>query len=281
MTTKYIKRLATAAMALIMLTACSTTRKAAKTSNIGSTANTAAEYAMKVTDNFQKSSCLTAKTNMLLQSGNRNLTLSGSLKMKRNDVIQMSMTFLGMEVARFEFTPDYVLLIDRFDKQYVQTTYSDASFLRSASLDFYTLQSMFWNEIFVPGVRDVRTSLGNFKMSSSGSHTLLSLTTSPKLDYEFLTVTASALLDRVTVLPKNATSAESLTCKYADFTSFGGKQFPTEISLIGKGGKRDINLTISLSRLSNSDKWQTRTKVPSSYKRRSIDEVMKTLSNIQ
>lgn len=268
------------AVAAIMA-ACSSTRNTIKHKTDTANETSAAVYAKKVTDNFQSSQFLTAKASVELQNGGKNITLGGSLKMKRDDVIQISMTFLGIEVARLEFTPDHVLIVDRFNKQYVQATYSDAIFLKSASLDFYVLQSLFWNEIFVPGTRDVKSALSKFDIASSGDHTLLSLTSSPKLDYEFLTKTSSALLDRVTVNPKDLNSKESLVCKYSQFTNFNGKQFPAQISLVANGGKLNADMTIGLSRISDNSKWETRTKVPSSYKQRSVEEIMGKLSSIQ
>ena len=186
-----------------------------------------------------------------------------------------------VEVVRMEFTPDKVLVIDRFNKQYVEASYSDAAFLRSASLDFYTLQALFWDELFYPGKRNVKEALSEYAISSSGEHTLLSLTSAPKLNYDFLTLTASHLIDRVSVTPKNTQATESLVCKYGDFASFSGKKFPTSISIVAKGGKRDVNLGITLSRLSDDSKWETRTTVPSNYKKRNIEDVLSQLSRIQ
>lgn len=266
---------------VLTLFSCSTSRKTVSGVGVKKENTTVQAYAMRVMENAVTSPCITARASYELKAGSKDFSLGGTLKMKRDDVIRLSMTFLGMEVIRIEFTPQSVLVIDRFNKQYVTAGYSDASFLRSASLDFYTLQSLFWNEIFYPGERDVKTALQAFQISSSGEHTLLSLTSAPKLNYDFLTLTTSHLLDRVTVTSKDASAAESLVCKYSDFTSFSGKKFPTLISITGKGGKRDIDLAISLSRLSDDSKWETRTSVPSSYKKRSVDEVLSQLSRLQ
>lgn len=274
-------RIAVLAVAAAVAAACGSTRNAAKGGG-GGTASSAAACVEQVAANFQSAEYITAKASVELQSGGKSFSLGGSLRMKRDDVIQLSMTFLGMEVARIEFTPGDVLVVDRFNKQYVKATYSDASFLKSASLDFYVLQSMFWNEIFVPGERSVKSAAKDFTMASSGDHTLLTLATSPKLDYDFLIKTSGSLLDRVTVTPKNSPAGgESFVCRYGEFTDFGGKQFPTQISLRASGGKREANMTINLSRLSNSSKWETRTKVPSGYKERPVDEIMKKLSALQ
>ena len=71
----------------------------------------------------------------------------GTLRMKRNDVIQISIVTFGvLEVARIEMTPDYFMLIDKVGKQYVKSPYNEVSFLRDGNVDFYTLQAYFWDE---------------------------------------------------------------------------------------------------------------------------------------
>ena len=66
---------------------------------------------------------------MDINLGQKDLSVNGTLRMKRNDVVQLSLTFLGMEVGRMEFTPSDVLIIDRFNKQYVRASYDEVSFL--------------------------------------------------------------------------------------------------------------------------------------------------------
>jgi hypothetical protein len=281
---KNIAHIAPLLLTAAMLFSCSTSRKVQGTgSATAGKAETkaAAAYATKVTDNAATATCLSARASYALQAGSKDISLGGTLRMKKDDVIRLSMTFLGMEVVRMEFTPDKVLVIDRFNKQYVEASYSDAALLRSASLDFYTLQALFWDELFYPGKRNVKEALSEYAISSSGEHTLLSLTSAPKLNYDFLTLTASHLIDRVSVTPKNTQATESLVCKYGDFASFSGKKFPTSISIVAKGGKRDVNLGITLSRLSDDSKWETRTTVPSNYKKRNIEDVLSQLSRIQ
>ena len=48
---------------------------------------------------------LTAKASVAIQTGGKSISANGTLRMKRNDVIQLSITFLGMEVGRMEFFP--------------------------------------------------------------------------------------------------------------------------------------------------------------------------------
>ena len=91
--------------------------------------------------------CITSKLRLELSSGSKSVTVGGTLRMKHDDVIQLSLVTFGiLEVARIEMTPDYFMLIDKMGRQYVKAKYSDVSFLRDADVDFYTIQSYFWNE---------------------------------------------------------------------------------------------------------------------------------------
>lgn len=212
-----------------------------------------------------------------LSMGEKDIALSGSLKMKRGDVIQLSLTFpiIG-EVGRMEFTPDDVLIVDRINSRYVKVPYEKIDFLRSADLDFKVLESVFWNEIFYPGA-NVADKIDEFSVSSAGVHTLLSLTTAPKLDYSFLTISESALLDRTTVSSKNVADKSALTCIYSDFVKFGNGKFPQGIKLTFAGDKQNYGLDISLSSLSTSSDWSTRTTLSSKYKEMDVESLMKNL----
>lgn len=95
----------------------------------------------------QEEACVTAKLGLTLVTNDRSVALGGALRMKRNDVIQLSLITFGiLEVARIEMTPDYFMIINKMERQYVKAAYSDVSFLKDAGIDFRTIQSYFWDE---------------------------------------------------------------------------------------------------------------------------------------
>lgn len=95
----------------------------------------------------QEQTCITAKVRMELSSGGRGTAVGGTLRMKRNDVIQLSVVAFGfIEVALIEMTPDYFMVVDKMGKQYVKSPYGDVPFLRNRHVDFYTIQTFFWDE---------------------------------------------------------------------------------------------------------------------------------------
>lgn len=97
--------------------------------------------------NRQEGTCVTAKIRLDLSSGGKSTSVGGMLRMKRDNVIQLSIVTFGvLEVARIEMTPDYFMVIDKMGRQYVKASYDDVSFLRRADVDFQTLQTYFWDE---------------------------------------------------------------------------------------------------------------------------------------
>lgn len=261
--------------AALLLAACGTTKQAG--GGASDAGKLGAAYVRKVMANAQTAQTVTAKMKARVQFGDKDISLGGSLKMKRDDVIQLSLTFLGMEVGRMEFTQNEVLIVDRVNRQYARVPYNKVKFLESASLDFYALQSLFWNELFVPGKHDVATQADAFSVASSGEHTLLTLTGAPRLDYKFLTVTQSGLLDRTTVYSKNVSETDNLECRYGSFVKLGGKPFPSTVNLSFKGEK-NVSLDLSLSGLDNATGWSTRTEVSSKYKPMDVERLLSKMT---
>lgn len=95
----------------------------------------------------QEEECITAKLRLELSASGRSTTVGGALRMKRDDVIQLSVITFGiLEVARIEATPDYFMVVDKMGRQYVKASYSEVPFLRNSDIDFKTLQTYFWDE---------------------------------------------------------------------------------------------------------------------------------------
>ena len=231
----------------------------------------------KLVANAQREQCVTAKVDMKLNALDKEIAVNGRLRMKRDQVVQLSLTLLGFEVGRIEFTPQDVLIVDRVNKQYVRAAYGDVSFLRQANLDFYALQSLFWNELFVPGEQKVASQLSRFLYSESGDHVMLTLTDAPKLNYNFLTQLTPNIISQVAVQSKNAADLASLEWTYDRFTELDHRYFPTLMSCEVKGLDRNVGFVLNLSRLDNDDKWETQTKISSRYRERKVEEIFKYL----
>lgn len=261
---------------LLTLGSCSTSKHLSGKPSVAKQ-STEDLYKQHVLANAVSTKSLTAKMRLNLSLGDKDVALSGSLKMKRGDVIQLSLTFpIVGEVGRMEFTPQEVLIVDRINSRYVRTSYDKVDFLHSANLDFSALEALFWNEVFYPGA-DVRNKVAEYTVSSAGAHTLLSLTSAPVLDYSFLTITESALLDRTTISSKNIADKSALTCIYGNFVKFDSGKFPSSITITFAGGKQNCGLDMALSSLSTSSDWNSRTTLSPKYKEMDAESILKNL----
>lgn len=239
----------------------------------------------KVYDNEVYANSIKSKIKFTINNGSKDISVSGSLNMKKDQVIRIQLTPFGlMEVGRLEFTKDYVLLMDRMNKEYVKASYSDVDFLRKNGLDFYTLQAIFWNKLFVPGTQSITdSSLKNFTVAFNNkpSETVISHKRGD-MSYLWTADGTTALIKSVDITyDGKASGTTTVTCSYGAFKPLGTKLFPTDITLKMKSDavKKAENLSVDIS-INNPDTdgdWDTFTSISSKYKQVSVQDVMNRL----
>lgn len=93
---------------------------------------------------------VTAKMSLTLKAGSKKISVGGSYRLKRNEVVQMNLNyqilFVNVNIGTLELTPDYVLFLDRYHKRYCKVTYDEVPSLGQAGIDFKYLQSIFWGD---------------------------------------------------------------------------------------------------------------------------------------
>ena len=235
-----------------------------------------------VNANRQDETFATAKMNLALSSGDKSISVGGTLRMKRNDVIQLSLVTFGIfEVARIEMTPEYFMGIDKVNKQYVKAAYADVSFFKNAGIDFYTMQALFWDELFVLGAGKATPTDKQFKKSMDGERAKLTNDDSKLAVLSFFVNMASGTIRQTTVSPHTEGASPYLTWKYNDFGSLGKKSFPTWNRLTIGGSSKPIKATLVLSNLKNNSDWETRTETPSrNYTEVTVDKLMSRIMSL-
>ena len=158
------------------------------------------------------------------------LSASGSIKMKRDEIIQLSITALGLvELGRMELTPKYLFIQDRYHKRYLKSAWSDIPSLKSAGVDFNTFQALFWNELYVPG-RSAEPSESDFLQSSSGLRAKLEPKDAPEAaSLLFYTDEDQKLVYQTTLIARNGKLRFDGNC--SSWSQLDGKQFPAALRL--------------------------------------------------
>lgn len=264
---------------IVSTTSCGSSRKGiSKEDAVSATAAFSPEaFLSLVKSNDSREKDLTAKINVTISSGNKSMSTNGTLKMKKDDVIQVSLVdpILGMmEVGRMEFTRNKVLIIDRLNKQYIDVPYEDVDFLKKANIDFNTLQSLFWNEVFEPGKKQPDASAFTYKDHEDGN---IEIGYADRLlTYSFDTEKQTGILNK-TKVTDTATDSYQLHFDYGNFTDFEGCKFPRELTLAFTSGTKSASLAFKLSSIKNSSDWIARTSIPAKYQKASPEKILKML----
>ena len=218
--------------------------------------------------------------------GGKDVSLSGTLRMKRNDVIRLQLMALGLvEAARMEFTQDYVLIMDRINKQYIKAAYADVDFLRDSGLNFNSLQALFWGELFQPGKQSLDAeALQRFDTAQQGEgESVVSFQDGEKarMRYSWLVNSLTGRIKTVNVTHNDAKHGNtSLDWSYREYKALASKQFPSDVQAIITMPTKDMKLDIKLSSLSTDSDWETRTNVSSKYSKVDVDDILKRLTSL-
>ncbi len=241
----------------------------------------------RVADNAVYSKNVVSKIKCTISTGGSNISVGGSLHMRRDEVIRIQLVPFGiMEVGRLEFTKDHVLLIDRINKEYVKASYSDVDFLKNNGLDFYALQALFWNQLYVPGMQKVTdSSLKSFAAEIKDWADTKISTTYGKMTYVWTADRNSALIKSVNAKYAGGNGDNtSVNCQYSGFRSLGTKQFPTGIYLtmntkMVKNASK-MSLDLQLNTLSTDSDWDAETSVSSKYTQVGVEEILTKLGGM-
>ena len=235
-------------------------------------------FLQEVNDNAQHARFVTSKIKFTVEVGAQQMTLTGNLKMKRDDVIRLQLMAFGfVEAGRLEFTPDYVLIIDRINKQYLKVPYSHLDFLRNSHIDFYVIQSLFWNELFQPGKAHLTDSnLKGYKTEVGADDDVVVAMEDGKLSYRWLADRTAAQVKMANIKYSDKYRGDyQLNWDYEDFKRHTSKVFPMTHKVTFNTPKKDIKFDMILNYLGSEDNWETRTTLSGKYRQVEVDEILR------
>jgi hypothetical protein len=235
-------------------------------------------FLLQVNDNAQHARFITSKIKFSVEVGSQNMTLTGNLKMKRDDVIRLQLMAFGfVEAGRLEFTPDYVLIIDRINKQYLKVPYSHLDFMRNSNIDFYVIQALFWNELFQPGKSHLTDkNLKSYKTEQGADDDVIVALEDGKLSYRWMADHLIAQVKMANILYNDRYRGNyQLNWDYTDFKKYDSKRFPMTHKVSFSTPQKEIKFEMMLNYLGNEDNWETRTTLSGKYRQVEVDEILR------
>lgn len=280
---KSLNVLKVAVLALPLLVAsCGTKKKAVDTVTKSTTVlpKDSAEqqqFVQKVNERALEKKFLTSKVKFTVEAGTQSISLTGNLRMKRNDVIKLQLMAFGfVEAGRLEFTQDYVLVMDRINKLYLKAPYSHIDFLRNSGLNFYSLQALFWNQLFQPKRQELREEdYDKFNVNLGGDDVVISLEDG-RMNYSWLS-DPKGTIRMANILYKDKLNGNSqLNWDYLEFEPLedGKSVFPSRMNVTLTTAKKEVKLGMKLNYIGHETEWETRTSISNKYREVSIDEIL-------
>lgn len=220
-----------------------------------------------------------SKMNMSFSTGRRVLNSRATLRIVRDEAIQLSLQpVFGIEMFRLYVQPDCFIILDRMNKRYVHESIDDIKKQFPIGFDFYTLQSLFTNALFIPEQTSISTSdYKKFKYSKSSDNYLLSARDKKsKIDYSFC-VNGN---DQITLAQMYMSARNyALDWNYNEFVLTDNLFFPLEMEILARTEKRKVETSMSLSSISLNQPLTLDSSIPSSYDKVELEELIKLLSD--
>ncbi len=272
-----------------LVVSCATKKEASGDGSAGlssASRNASEAFVGSVIDNAVDAENIVGNATIRMKFGDKTVSVPGSLRMRKDNVIrlQLFIPILGTEIGRLEFTPDYVLVLDRINRQYIKGDYNQLDFLRENGISFYSLQSLFWNELISPGEKaavpaDARKYSANLNTANGQVPLVLD---KGKMKYQWNADCENKKLTSAVITYNSASSGISmLSWLYSDFMVVGKKEFPAtqEFSFHTNitGESQNGEIRISMSGIKTSSDWDAETVVSERYKKVTVEDVFKML----
>lgn len=222
---------------------------------------------------------LSARLDLKLTNGTRSRSSKAQIRIVKNNALQISVQPLfGVELFRLHVEPDTIALLDRMEKRYVKEAITTLKEYYPV-VDYYTLQSLFTNALFV--ANKVEVTPADFRRFSyartpESHYYLTSEDPESMVKYSF-TVNGN---DRVTFTYLQQPGEKYfLQWSYSHFTALNESSFPHTMRVSIASGDRVINTEFLFSDVVTNEGMQLSLQVPTSYTRTSLDEIMKIIAD--
>ena len=245
-------------------------------------------FVQKVANQKVSTQNIVGKMSLNVQMGSKNITVPGSLHMRYGEVIRIQafIPLLGSEVGRIEFTPDYVLVIDRMHKEYIKEDYNKVDFLKNNGLNFYSLQALFWNQLFMPGTTSISdANLLDFGVTEAGNSKNITLKKG-NLKIVWNADNANGRISAAKATYSSLTQGKSsLNWTYSNFKAVAGKMFPAyqkfTFATTAIKNQSNISLTIDMDGVKTDSKWEAKSEISKRYKKIEATDVFGKLFGAQ
>jgi len=208
-------------------------------------------------------------------------TANAQLRIIKDQIIQLSLRIpiLGIEVARISITPEQIIIIDRNNKRYVsesmQTLKANTS---SFDFDFYSLQALFTNQIFIAGKSSIsQGDYNSFNWSEGKFFVKLKNTDNQGINYDFTSDFTNRIIQTEMYKDKEEVNMNWL---YKDFgLTSNNRLFPMKMEMQLTVPEDLITLNLTFNNVDIDTDFKLDTTIPNNYQPIEIEQIIKLMQS--
>lgn len=199
------------------------------------------------------------------------------VKLIKDKEFQLSIRIplINSEAFRVNITPDSIYVVDRVNKKYAIESIKTYQEKHNIDLNFYNLQAVLTNSLFIPGKKEVIPKDYDL-YSISMANGLFFLETKDKSNTKYsFAVNSNDRIDAI--MAYSNTFDFNLEWVYNNFVKDKSNNiYPTDISTNIKFGQNQLKLNISYSNLDIDTNIDIDRQIPRKYEKSSISNILRS-----
>jgi hypothetical protein len=207
---------------------------------------------------------------------------NAQLRIIKDKIIQLSLRipFLGTELARISITPEQIIIIDRNNKRYFSESMQKLQQTTSFDFDFYSLQALFTNQLFIAGKSSISTKdYDTFGWSEDQFFTRLNNTDNQGIHYDFVSDFTNRIVQTEMYKDKKQTS---MNWSYKDFgLTSNNRLFPMKMTMELTVPNDLITLNLAFNNVDINTDFELDTTIPNRYQPIEIEQIIQLIQSFQ
>jgi hypothetical protein len=267
---------------IILFSGCKTTRQTAAT--VALSKMNKDERIEAVQNLYVPFNTLSSPLRFTFRSKKRKSSTSANAQLRiiKDQVIQLSVRIplLGTEVARISITPDQVIIIDRINKRYVSEPIQKLKEITAFDFDFYSLQALFTNQLFIAGKPSITPpDYKTFNRSEDKFYFKLKNKDTQGINYDFTGDYTNRIIQ--TEMYKDKAKA-NVNWQYKDFgLTSNNRLFPMQMTLELTVPDDLITLNLTLNNVDINTDFNLDTTIPKGYQQVEPEQIIKMIQSIR
>jgi len=215
------------------------------------------------------------------QQTKKNTTSANArLQIVKDKIIRLSLRIpiLGTELARISITPEQIIFIDRMNKRYASESMQKFQEIAKFDFDFYSLQALFTNQLFIPGKSSITSDdYAAFKWSEDQSFVKLNTMDNQGIHYDFISDSGDRIIQTEMYKNKKETN---MNWQYNDFGSASNnRSFPMKMTVELTAPKDFITLNLIFNNVDIDTDFETDDSIPPGYQPVKIEQIIQLIQS--